>query len=152
MASTCSVARLLCARTLSTTFWKKSGAARPSRLSARAIFDDLGNEPGHVEGGRGNLRGFAGGDEEKLPRPSGFQRGTVPTFDRCTGTLDGYSILADATDHEPALGPAGHHRHGKAPQPLEIGGCGAGADAFDALCQTHQIGCRDGVCMAEVMA
>ena len=44
-------------------------------------------------------------------------------------------ILADAADHEPTLGTGGHRRHGKASQSLEIRGRGAGADAFDPLCQ-----------------
>ena len=100
-----------------------------------SVFDDLGDEPGHVEGGRGNLRGIAGGDEEQRARPSGLQHGAVPALDRGTGALDRHGILADAADHEPAFGAARHHRHGKAPQPFEIAGRGAGADAFDALCQ-----------------
>ncbi len=100
-----------------------------------SIFDDLGDEPGHVEGGRGDLRGIARRDEEQGARPAGFQRAAIPALDLGAGALDGHGVLADAADHEPALGPAGQHRHGKALQSLEIAGGGAGADAFDALCQ-----------------
>src|SRR3546814_14431667 len=44
------------------------------------------------------------------------------------------------------------HRYGKASQPFEIARRGAGADAFDAFCETDQIGCRDGVGMTQAVA